>query len=247
MDNITINTNDMQKLSSAMLHVEKATGKSMYGINEQAMHFALQSAAKATPPGTRSSYQLAKKHAFRPLVSLKNVGYMAYLLPDGKRYRINYRKGRTYIYQAENGKIFSTPSPIRNKGVTRIKPAKRLTKGIKAWDKKQNKWEYIPYDGTKRDESDKRFRIPGAGGAKRGWLNAMSSKGHVSKSSGRLHIITGKHTLTEDYISVTDKVEYAYKIAPRSVEIGIQKAKGRLIGTYKKKLEKIGTDFNQFK
>ena len=80
-DNITITTNDMQKLSKAMLEIETATGKSMKSINQQAMFFALQSAAKATPPGTGGGYKLAKKHRLRPLVTLKNE-WFSNIRPD---------------------------------------------------------------------------------------------------------------------------------------------------------------------
>jgi hypothetical protein len=249
-DNITINTNDMQKLSKAMLHVEKATGKSMYSINKQAMFFALQSAAKATPPGTRASYNLTKKHKLRPLVSLKSVNMLAYQLPNGKIIQSKDTSGRLHIYQADNGKIFSTNKAIRERhlrGAKKIKEARKLTKAIKMWDKKANTWKYIPYAGEKRDESEKIFKIPGAGAAKRGWLGAMGAGKSIKNQSGKLYTVSSKHNFTEDYISVTDKVEYTSIIAPEAAEIGIKKATGRLVGSYKKKLEKIGTDFNQFK
>jgi hypothetical protein len=253
--NISVNSAEVAQLDKTLLLIEKATGRSMRKLNRQGMVYVLQSAAKATKPGLTSKVsKLPLKYKFRPLVSAKSVNLHAWVMPSGKIWHNrDSDAARRYFYVRPSGAIFSTPSSLnksRRGNANRVKPLKKVSKAIKKWSKKKHDWTYLPYAGTKRDLSDKRFRIPHAGAAKGGWLYSLPKLGRYADLGGLhgkmrpLSVMTEKNSFTEQSIQVINNIDYVSITSPASAEIGLQKANKRIIGAYKKKLEQLTTTTN---
>lgn len=209
---------DIARIGKTLDNVERVLKKDVSHIIRQTAIFAIQSATKATEPGKQSKVsKLPKKFKFRALVKI----------PDSAG----------YYYQTEDGKIFKAKGKIRTSGKT----IKRVTKGIKAWSKKQKKFIYIPYAGTKRDESDKRFKIPFYGAAKAGWL--LSYKKLSKKSIDIADNRQGRKKynrvkVRSDLVEVTNLVSYASKTSPNAARIGLSKASNRLEKSWMPKVER---------
>ena len=211
---------DVQRITKTLQQVSRVLKKDTQKLIMQTMVFALQSAAKATDPGRGTNLsRLPKKFRVRPLVKIpENEGF---------------------YYKDKSGQIFKTdqkipPAKARRRGLT-------VMKGIKTWDKERNQWTYVPYAGTKRDESDKRFKIVFAGAAKGGWLKAYKDLGKKNVNLGETRKSKKKYTRVikrTDLIEVTNLVLYISKISPQSANIGLTKAGNRLEKVWMPKIEK---------
>ena len=226
---VKVNQDDVKRLNKLLNFVADNTSRSMGSLVKQSAITAIQSAAVATKPGTQANTKsLAQKFKYRPIVGMKAM----------------FSKGQYFYKSIDTGKTFTSDNFISEP--TLIKKHLRIVKyAFKAWSKKQNKWSFIPYFGTKSsgyDPSAKGGKIPGYGAAKSGWLKALglfgkaentdnNVKGQVSKVNMNL---SGKNP----FASITNLVNYISKIAPDSARIGIQKATNRLEKVLLPKLSK---------
>ena len=201
---------DIKKISDILEHTSKVLNKDKEKLIKQAGIFAVQSAVKLTEPGrTAKVSKLPKKFKFRPLVRI----------PD------NFG----FYYTSGNGKIFKkktalTRSELRKGGI------KRVYKGIKMWSNRRKGFTYVPYLGTKRDESDKRFKIPYAGAAKVGWLKSYQqlSKKSVDVGQNKAGKRYSRVTRSPGLLEIVNLVSYASKTSPEAARIGVRKARKRM-------------------
>ena len=200
---------DIRKLNRTLDRVVNVLDKDKNELIKQAAIFALQSATKSTAPGVSSKVsKMPKKFRFRPLVKIP-PSFGHYYTKDGQT-------------------IFKTKEPINlrkaeNKGI-------KALKGIKIWSKKKKGFDYIPYIATKRDESDSRFKIPGAGAAKTGWLKSYK---RLSGKPVDIGTNKGGKQFSRIYkrdglIEITNLVKYASKTSPNAAREGIKKASSRM-------------------
>lgn len=202
---------DIAKLDQVFKTLRVEGEKSMSGLLTQAMVFAIQSAVKATAPGASSTRSgMAKKYKTRPLAPISDA-YM-YFNPKTKF-------------------LFSRPTPIsgyKSKGLIRV------AKGIKAWEKRKNDWKMIPY--IKGVTPEEKRNIPFYGAAKTGFLSAYRQLGKQVESipdSSKPYSSVAKRLFGFDqYIIVTNEVDYAAIISPMAAETGMQKAAKRMLKTY---------------
>ena len=211
---------DVRKLENTLSRISRIMKKDADQLIKQTGIFAIQSAVKLTKPGVTSKVsKLPKKFKFRPLARI----------PDSFG----------YYYTDGTDRIFKTKRPLTRKEI-RDGKLKRVTKGIKLWNKKRKGFTYVPYIGTKRDESDPRFKIPYAGAAKVGWLKSyqkLSRKSvDVGKNKGgkRYNRITVRPGLLE----VVNLVSYASKTSPLAARDGLRKATSRLEKTWLPRVDK---------
>ena len=204
---------DIRKLSKTFDRMSIVLGRDRESLIKQTAIFAVQSAVKATGPGKSGKVsKLPKKFKFRPLVKIPETS--------------------GYFYTQDGENIFRTSQPINVKAKrNKDRGIKRITKGIKMWNKKTKGFTYLPYIGAKRDESDRRFKIPFAGSAKVGWLKSLNKLdkkpvdiGENKRSSKRF----GRVTRRPGLIEIVNLVSYAAKISPQSARIGLAKASRRL-------------------
>jgi len=221
---------DVAKIAKTIDRVGRVLKKDAGGLLKQTAIFAIQSATIATPPGVMSKVsKLPKKFRFRPLVRI----------PDDFG----------FFYATESGTIFKTKSII-SRSSARRRNLKRVFKGIKAFNRSQKSWSYIPYPGGKRDESYKRFKIPFAGAAKVGWLSALKRLDNKPIDVGQDNYRSGKAysrvTVRRDLVEIINVVSYVSKIAPQSAAIGLNKDAKRLEHSWIPKIEKrIERDWNK--
>ena len=184
--------------------------------------FAVQSAVKLTEPGNGSNLsKLPVKHRFRPLVRIP--------------------EGHGYYYTRDGSTIFKVDKPI-NTRLKRNQGVKRVTKGIKNWSKKQRRFTYIPYIGTKRDTSDPRFKIPFAGAAKAGWLKALPKLGNAksidignNKRGGKRY---SKVRKSRGFLEIHNMVSYVSKTSPNAARGAVRKASNRMRKIWIPKVER---------
>ena len=225
-----VESQEVLKIIRILNQIEK-TGRKSFGIAHQAMIFAIKSAAKETKPGRGTNIaRLPKKFRFRPAEKMPETGYFWYQwMPKG----------------GGNPRFFKSDRKMRN----RKGNLKRITRGIKYWNKKRNGWDYLPYVGTgKYNTSDKRFRIPYAGLAKLGWLAALRRLGQNfhAFAMGRANKVDEKYistvverkTAAGIYFEASNKVSYVAKTSPQSAAIGLRKARKRVEHIYLKKLKR---------
>jgi hypothetical protein len=216
---ITVSQSDVARINE-IIHKIAKSARRVKGITTQAMVFALQSAAKATKPGSGTSLKnLPRKFRLRPIETMPTTYFW-------------YR----WITGTGNTGIFRSDSQIRDrKDITRIK------RGIKFWNRKIQGWDYIPYEGGagKYNDSQPRARIPFAGWAKLGWLWNLSLLGGKQPDvSPRAPVseFSRRETANEINLRVVNRVDYAYKTSPQSAAIGLEKARNRIEKIYLPKL-----------
>jgi len=216
---VTVNQDDVKKLNKLLNFVAENTSRNMGSLVKQSAITALQSAAVATKPGTTASVKsLAQKYKFRPIVGMKSM----------------HSKGQYFYQNIDTNKTFTTNNFISEQ--TLISKHLRIIKyAFKAWSKKLNSWNLIPYFGTKTsgyDTTAKGGKIPGYGAAKSGWLKALGIFGKPDNSGGNVKSEVTKVDMNlsgkNPFASITNLVEYVSKIAPESARIGIAKATNRL-------------------
>ena len=201
--------------------VEKFTKKEVSGLVRQASIFAGQSAAKLMPPGKTSNIsKLPAKYRFRSLE------------------RIPEDEGIYYEDRDRQGVIFKVPNVISRDNVRRNN-LRRITKGIKVWDKSRGTWSYWPYEGNKRDKSDKRFRIPNAGAAKVGFLQAVRRLDAKAKDMGGLDKqVLGRADVTRYTIIIVNLVDYAAKIGGGVPQQALAKTNARMRAIWQPKIDR---------
>ena len=212
--------NDVLRLNKLLDNVERVLKKDSDGLVLQTAVFALTSATKVTKPGDKSKIsRMPKKFRFRPLVKM----------PDSAG----------FYYVTMDGTIFKNDSQISRKSMNRRK-LKRVTKGIKVFNKKQRGFTYIPWIGTK-DESDKKFKIPFAGAAKAGFLNGLKrldkkpvDLAETGRSRKRYTRVTRRH----GFVEIINLVAYAAKTSPGADRVGLHKATNRLEKTWIPRIER---------
>jgi len=198
---------DVLRIQSLIKHVDRTLNKDTTHIMRAALVFALQSAAKATKPhGTSKLSKMSKKYRFRPLVPIPIA--VGYFYADGER-------------------IFRRDKIIPKKKAEAIGLV-RIKKGYKAWDKKRHGFVYIPVLYTKRDETDKIAKIPGAGAAKAAWLQAYQKLTGKTTDTEGIKSVLHQTRMSNDFMSVLNKVGYASNTSPQAARIGLSKAANKL-------------------
>jgi len=217
----TVSQRDMQSLMRLFDKVERVTKKEASGLIRQASIFAGESAAKLMPPGKTSKIsKLPAKYRFRQLVRL----------PDNE--------GIFYEDRDKPGVIFQVPDVISRKNVQRNN-LRRVTKGIKVWSKARGTWVYWPYEGNRRDTSDPRFKIPNAGAAKAGFLQAVKRLDSKAKDMGGLDAqVLGRADVTRYSITIVNLVEYSAKIGHDVPQQAILKTIARMKAIWQPKVDK---------
>lgn len=229
-----IDSANLRRLFRTMEDMRNMTGKKMPVIIRQAMRFSVISAARATPPGDKAGKvsSLPQKYRIRPFEKIpESAGYF-------------------YQYTAKGtGKVgvLKFDRPLSRKSVSRRKKSdptfKRLTKGVKCWNKKLKKWTYVP-SAEAPDKKSRVRRIPYAGAAKAGWRKALRVLGNAKGGTGAdLGMAETGPEITKTVIEplmneVENVVSYASKIAPWSASVGLRKGANRLRGFYLKQLER---------
>ena len=226
---------DQDRLQQLLTRIGKETKQDIAGVLKQAAIWSLQSAAKATEPGKSAFKSIPAKYKFRPLVTTQE-----------------YEGGRFWYLRKKSGKLFSVHRPLkRGKEMKGVKRAK----AIKVWSKKKNAFVMRPTHHTKRDKTDKAFRIPYAGAAKAGWQKALAAFGEVTKvDENRLSGYyydrkTGqskkrkskkpyykKAGTTYDFY-IQNLVKYTAKTSPFSAKVAMLKTIRRLEGYWLKRLD----------
>jgi len=226
---VTINQSELDMelrlLQSRISRVSDILGKDKNEMIKQVAIFSTRSAAIRTAPGEKSNpSKLAKKYKFRPLVKIpESFGY---------------------FYTADGENIFRVDKPISmRKKRNKERGIKRVTKGIKIWNKKQRRFTYLPYIGTKVDTTDRRFKIPYAGAGKAGWVKTLLQIDQKAKESIDTDLKKGLKrygTLIQrdGIIVITNNVSYVSKTSPRSAVEGLRKGSNKFNGMYKKRIER---------
>lgn len=212
-----------EKLEKTLRAIYMNTNKSLPDLNKQATILALQSAAKHTEPGAGHSGKISsmpKKYKVRPLDKRKK--------PDNGHY---------YGYYSNSGRagIFRRDSKLKSRLVKKFNLTP-IKSSVKMWDKKAGNWRFIPY--WEPAFNPKHRKIPRAGAAKAGWLNALKQFGKqadTGDNKGRLSRVVKRKTS----ISVTNMVRYVGKTSPRSAAIAVQNAEIRMRKSYRRKIDHI--------
>jgi hypothetical protein len=210
---------DIAKLGEAFKLLRVEGEKSMSGLIKQTAIFAIQSATKATEPGSSGSVKgMAKKFKVRPLVPV-----------DGYLYR-----------NPQTGFIFRRQQPVKS---FKARGLERIRRGIKFWDKRKSAWGVMAY--IKGVTPEKRRSIPFYGSAKSGFLKALGSLGKKDawtegKPSNKIYasVIKRLHGF-DQFVSITNEVGYASVISPGAAETGMQKASARMLKTYASTIERL--------
>ena len=205
---------DIRKLTGTLNRISRVLKKDADELIKQTGIFAIQSAVKLTKPGVTSKVsKLPKKFKFRPLAKI----------PDSFG----------FYYTDGTERIFKTKRKLTRKEI-KDGTLKRVTKGIKIWNKKRKGFTYTPYIGTKRDESDPRFKIPYAGAAKVGWLKSYKqlSRKPVDIGKNRGGKRWNRITVRPGLLEVVNLVSYASKTSPHAAREGLRKATSRLEKTW---------------
>jgi hypothetical protein len=201
--------------------VSRQTKRSVESLIRTFILYAGQSAVKLTPPGKAGKIKsIQRKYKVRPIVNMYNA------------------TGR-YWYVKADGTMFSLSVKVSTARLNR-RGMKRVTKAIKAWDIKANKWYYIPFVG--QDKNHKQRTIPAYGAAKAGWIHAVNKA--VGKNLGTTSHVrgglgSGRTSATSG--ELVNKVRYVAKIASFVPEAAKKSALARLTGsawpTQKRKIE----------
>jgi hypothetical protein len=221
---------DLRNLSWVLSEVDKKTDILAEDLLMQGGAFAVTSAAKATEPGNKSDpRKMAVKHRFRPIE--KMVGISEFW------YKKETESGKTYFFKSsKNIRIRKK----KNKGL------KKLKKGIKFWNKRKKKFDYMPTESKKKyDKSDKRTKIKYAGVAKLGWLKSFSNFKFNIDVKRRVSKLTKDFKGTNKGIRIDNLVEYVSKTSPQSVQVGLRAAAKRMMKIYKIKSDQMINRLNR--
>ena len=213
-----VNPSDVRKLTRMMERIAANTRKELPDLTKQSMIFALQSATKATEPGTSGkASKLPQKYKFRRLVKQ----------PSGSFYYINIKTG--FIFDAKQ-----KPKRAKQRGL-------RRAKSIEIWSKKKGGFDYLPTAESKRNKSKKIFKVPHAGAGKAGWTSALKllgkpgDTGEEKKDLSRLAVAKNATAIS---MEVTNLVDYVAITSPESARKGLAAATKRIEKIYLPKLEK---------
>jgi len=214
---------DVQALNRSVKHIARKAGVKQNNLAYMAINFALQSAAKATRPGGGIKVRkLAKKYLYRPAEKMLDTTFFWYKWVSGK---------------GQSG-FFKSDKKIRNRKDGSIK---KITRGIKFWNRKKQDWDYMPIEEPgKYHPEKKRGKIPHAGLAKMGWLLSLKKLGkpvEIPSFATPAGIARMNHRSTENeaVYEAFNEVKYISKTSPQSAVIGLRKAKNRIDNYYLKK------------
>jgi len=223
---VHVNPADIERFSKILAKISNTLGKPMKDLCRQAMIFGLQSASKATKPGTSGTVKgLTDKYRYRPIVEITNA-------IDG-----------WFWYISARGKIFRNKNDFGEKAMRR--GINRITSFYELWSKKKNHWDWSPYFGSGNphgyDKSSKVGRIPHAGAGKVGWYGALRGSAFEDTGDNRrsLSVLQERYTPTKAGISVTNLVDYIGKTSPNSAAVGLANAEKRLVHSYELKMKAI--------
>lgn len=219
-----VSQSDLERLAQLFRQVESTVHRETPALIRQSIIFALQSATKATKPGTRSKLStLEKKYRFRPLVPLSG----------------------NFYHDPATGNVFDAGRQL-SRGEVAKRGLKKVTKGIKIWDRKANRFIVRPYAGTKVDTSDPLFKIPNAGAAKAGWLMAYRRLSGKAADLGGIRANLAAVKISSVMAEVVNKVRYVSTISPDSAAAGVAAARARMEKIYIPKIAaKLEKDFNK--
>ena len=154
----------MNRLQRTLKKAEKELNIDIRDITRQAMIFAIQSAAKATGPTTRTSpSELPNRYKFRKIVRYTGPGnYYRYYDRSGQKQVLFTRKELDVKAARKRGKM-------RN--------IRKLTRAIEVFDRKSRRIVQRIYHFNARGSYDRVNnigKIPYYGLAKAGWLRCLS-------------------------------------------------------------------------
>lgn len=202
---------DIARLSRVFERAQTELKKDIRDLTRQAMIFAIQSAAKATGPGTASSpSKLPDQYKFRRIIKY-----------PGSDFRYAYRK--------RNGKegMFTTAKRISRKQVEK-RGLRLLKRNIEIWDRRLYCTRMVPYFGTATGKYDKKSRvgrIPHYGAAKAGWLKAL---GRLPKAKSAFKMTLFE--LAESALkAAADAAENRYVPTPRVSEVKQKDSYGLIV------------------
>lgn len=222
---MSIDPADVARMSRILKRIETELGKDITKITRQGMIYAIQSAAKATAPGTASSpKKLPTKYKYRPI----------------ERYRDGINR-----YEL-GGKIVTLEQRLSDKSLE-ARGGKRITRGYRIWRKRSGAWGMIPYSGDitgKWDKESPIARIPHAGAAKGNWLRALGKLGGKSEKiddQGKLPppSVRIARRLTEYSIEVGNRVRYISITSPNAARDAMRMAANRMAKAYSKKIKEL--------
>ena len=219
------------QLMTVLEKMRKELNKKSKNLIQQASIKAIISASKATEPGDKTKVsELQQKYKFRPIETIKGVGYSWYKKED--------EGAKPYFFKTK-AKITVTGKKAKN----RKSKIKKITRGIKYWSKKSKRFDYLPYEGSgKFDKSDKRSKIHFAGAAKAGWLRNLPPKKKKPdglKAKRPIHKRIERFTDVDQFISMENLVDYVSKTSANSAKIGIDSATSQMIKDYERKLKEL--------
>lgn len=236
----------LQLTMSNLQKLERAGIRSMSRMVKGVTIQAGVSAAILSPPypGTASK-RIGKKKKKRPVVTFGAKG--SRLLRSGGS---SVSRNKTFAYVKANNQIIWTdkkiaPSKAKKAGL------KMITKGMKYWDKKRNRWALAPINPLTKQPNRRAFRtgfkIPGYGAVKAGWRHAIRSTGKAGKEDTRTPDVRsnklGTGQINDYHGQLLNRVKYASKISSSVPKVAEQKAWNWLLNnlwrTEKRKLEKI--------
>lgn len=221
MITVSVPREEIDRLAAVLNKISGELKKSSASILRQAMIFAVQSAAKATGPGTRTPAKLQDKYKYRPIE--------------------RYRTDPPLYINKDTGYMFSSDKKPRRGNV------RSVNRAFKYWNKSKGQFDFKPYTGTgtkKYDKESKFGRIPHAGAAKAGWLKALNrlpgGPGYGDTGTGNAQpIVAENRSLTQHQIMVRNIIRYAGAISPNAASQGISSATSRMIGSYRKKIAEL--------
>lgn len=220
---ITVEQRSLLELDANITKLVNLTGRSLKSAVTQVSLLTIKSAIVATKPGTAATVKgMGVKQKFR----------RAEKMPPSENW---------YEYTTSDGEVKMFKAKAK---LSKDKGRKRVTKGVKVWHKKNNRWVWTPWMG-KADRSKSLFRIPHYGAAKAGWLNAYKAFGKVvtetdKKARKRKTRVTYSNGAQGDaLITIENLVTYAKKISPLSGVVAMRSAARQMPYIIKREVDKI--------
>ena len=228
---------ELAKMTKLLRRLERRTKKGRGVLVRMGMIWSLQSAAKATEPGSGVNVSRLKMASrFRPTVKMPGTGFLY----------LSKRKGGSFF---SGGKQNFFRSPKRLLKAEKEGRLLRIRFAVKFWHKKKAKWGYFPVvtSATRKPgflKNNPEARIRNAGAGKYGWLGSLGkldnkaySKGHIRYPS-RLHrLFTGKSEKSAK-MKATNFVSYIGKTSPNAASTGIRNGRKRMKGYWDKVISK---------
>lgn len=230
---MTVNKADIERLRTTLQSIVANTRKKMPDLLKQAFVFAVQSATKATHPGTASRpSKLAKRYRIRPIIKgLTQFGGFYF-------YRYIDRSGNPQAFRSDRliTRTVTKSGKPRKSGLLQL-----VTTGVKYWSKRIHGWDAMPITGAARSiATERKLRIPHYGAAKAGFilmLRALGKPAETDGENGRLATVL-KNFGDTAWIKGTNEVSYAVKTSPQAASEGIRKAANRMDAIWLKQLGK---------